>query len=130
VGTTRNIVIGQKVGPTMWQTAKQLRRQMTPEEKVLWQHLRAKRLGGLRFRRQQIIGRYIVDFYCHATELVIELDGAAHAYQVEQDQEREAFLSGRGLRVLRFKNQQVREDLPSVLSQIAEACQLQTASPT
>ncbi len=128
--TTRNIVIGQKVSPTLWETAKLLRRRMTLEERVLWQHLRAKRLGGLRFRRQQIIGRYVVDFYCHAARLVVELDGAAHAYQVKQDQERDAFLSARGLRILRFKNRQVREDLTRVLAQIEEECQPRIASPT
>jgi very-short-patch-repair endonuclease len=127
---SRNIAIGQQVSQTMWQTAKQLRRRMTPEEKIIWQHLRAKRLGGFRFRRQQIIGRYVVDFYCHAAGLVVELDGAAHAYQVEQDRERDAFLSGRGLRVLRFKNEQVREDLPRVLAQIADACESRIPSPT
>ena len=120
--TVRNIVIGQKISSTMWQTAKRLRREMTDEEKILWQHLRAHRLHGFHFRRQQIIGKYVVDFYCHAAGLVVELDGGIHEQRIESDQERDEDLSGRGLLVLRFKNAQVRRDITTVLAQIAEAC--------
>ena len=120
--TVRNIVIGQKISSTMWQTAKRLRREMTDEEKILWQHLRAHRLHGFHFRRQQIIGKYVVDFYCHAAGLVVELDGGIHEQRIESDQERDEDLSGRGLLVLRFKNEQVRRDITTVLAQIAEAC--------
>jgi very-short-patch-repair endonuclease len=122
----RNIVIGQKISSTMWQTAKELRRNMTEEEKILWQHLRANRLGGFHFRRQQIIGKYVVDFYCHAASLVVELDGGIHVKQVERDKERDEELIARGLEILRFKNEQVRHELANMLAQIADACRART----
>nr|WP_225894176.1 DUF559 domain-containing protein [Atlanticothrix silvestris] len=62
---TSNIVIGQAINPDKMQLAREFRRQMTPAEKILWQHLRGNRLNGLHFRRQQIIDGFIVDFYCH-----------------------------------------------------------------
>jgi very-short-patch-repair endonuclease len=89
---TNNIVIGQKVTRIKIQRAKELRREMTQEEKILWQHLRANRLNGLHFRRQQIIDGFIADFYCHATRLVIEVDGEIHQQQAEYDAERDQVL--------------------------------------
>ncbi|MEI1375060.1 DUF559 domain-containing protein [Nostoc sp. UHCC 0926] len=95
---------------------------MTLEEKILWQHLRANRLNGLHFRRQQIINGFIADFYCHATRLVIEVDGKIHEQQVEYDAERDKVLSARGLRLLRIKNEEVRHELDEVLMRISTAC--------
>ncbi len=119
----KNIVIGQKVNPAKAQRARELRQNMTPAEAVLWQALRANRLGGIHFRRQQIIAGFIVDFYCHAASLVIEVDGGIHLQQVETDRERERILVERGLRVLRFQNEQVLNDLAGVLTHILAACQ-------
>ena len=121
---TNNIVIGQKVTRIKIQRAKELRREMTQEEKILWQHLRANRLNGLHFRRQQIIDGFIADFYCHAARLVIEVDGEIHQQQAEYDAERDRVLSARGLRLLRIKNEQVRQNLDSVLARIAKACEM------
>ncbi len=118
----QNIVIGQKVTSTKIQRAKELRRQMTKEETILWQHLRANRLKGLHFRRQQIIDGFIVDFYCHAARLIIEIDGEIHQQQVEYDAERDQALSTRGLRLLRIQNEEVRQHLESVLMRISMAC--------
>jgi very-short-patch-repair endonuclease len=123
---TRNIVIGQKVDPIKTQLAQALRRQMTAEEKILWQHLRANRLNGLHFRRQQIIDGFIADFYCHAAGLVIEVDGKIHEKQIEYDAERDKVLSARGLRLLRIKNEEVRQELDKVLKRILTACSQQT----
>ena len=117
----KNIVTGQKVTQAKLQRAKELRRQMTPAERRLWQRLRANRLDGLHFRRQQIIAGFIVDFYCHQADLIIEVDGPIHSDQHAADEEREAILSSRELRVLRFTNAQVLQDLPSVLDTIREA---------
>jgi len=61
--------------------ATQMRREMTASENLLWQHLRANRLDGLHFRRQQVVDGFMVDFYCHAARLVVEVDGAVHARQ-------------------------------------------------
>lgn len=119
---TNNIVIGQKVTSVKVQRAKELRRQMTQEEKILWQHLRANRLNNLHFRRQQIIEGFIADFYCHAARLVIEVDGEIHQQQAEYDAERDRVLLARGLRLLRIKNEEVRQNLNSVLMRIATAC--------
>ena len=122
----KNIVIGQKVSPTKVERAKAFRHQMTPEEKILWQHLRANRLNGWHFRRQQIIDGFIVDFYCHSTGVVVEVDGEIHQQQVEYDAERDRLLSMRGIRLLRFENQEVRQQLDKVLMRIAAVCSEET----
>ena len=115
----RNIVIGQKVSPKKIKRAKELRKDMTPAEKILWEHLRAKRFNGLKFRRQQIIAGFIVDFYCHSLGLIIEVDGKIHDKQKEKDLEREAILKAQGFQIVRFTNQQVIEDIEAVLKAIA-----------
>ena len=117
----RNIVIGQKVSPDKVKCAKELRQNMTPAEKTLWEHLRAKRFHGLKFRRQQIIAGFIVDFYCHSLGLIIEVDGKIHDRQKEQDLERESILKSKGLQIIRFTNQQVIEDTKTVLNTIARS---------
>jgi very-short-patch-repair endonuclease len=118
----KNIVIGQRVDPAKIERSKELRRDMTPAERILWQQLRRNQLNSLHFRRQQIIDGFIVDFYCHAAGLVIELDGGIHQQQVEYDAEREKVLMARGLRVVRFRNEEVMRNLKSVLARIQAAC--------
>ena len=114
----KNIIIGQKITSEKYQRSKQLRLEMTPEEKILWEQLRRNNLNGLHFRRQQIIDGFIVDFYCHQAQLVIEVDGEIHDLQVESDQERDAILAARGLKILRIKNQEIRHNLQSALQKI------------
>ncbi|HWR82900.1 MAG TPA: DUF559 domain-containing protein, partial [Candidatus Deferrimicrobium sp.] len=116
------IVGGQKVSSTKLRLSKQFRENMTPEEMILWQRLRANRLGGLHFRRQQIIDGFIIDFYCHQSGLVVELDGAIHGRQTDYDAARENVLARRNLRTIRFRNREVKENLNKVLTQIEEAC--------
>ena len=118
----RNVVIGQKVEAEKVARAKELRRQMTPAERVLWQHLRRNQLEGFHFRRQQVIEGFIVDFYCHAAGLVVEIDGDVHQQRAEYDEERDRILAARGLRVLRIPNRDVLGNLPDVLNRIATAC--------
>ncbi len=101
--TPKNIVIGQKVDPKKAARARELRHNMTDAERLLWQHLRANQLGGWHFRRQQVIAGYIVDFYCHAAGLAVELDGAVHESRADYDAERDQILTQHGLRVLRFR---------------------------
>jgi very-short-patch-repair endonuclease len=122
----RNIVIGQDISFAKLQLAKEFRREMTPEEKILWQHLRANRLNGLHFRRQQIIDGFIADLYCHAAALIIEVDGKVHEQQVEYDVERDKVLKARELRLLRIKNEEVRQELDKVLMRIVQACSQET----
>ncbi len=118
----RNIISGQKVASEKVQRAKDLRRQMTREETVLWEHLRANRLAGFQFRRQQVIDGFIVDFYCHAAGLVVEIDGEIHQQQIQYDTERDAIVSARELWILRIRNHEIWEDLAGVLDRIARAC--------
>jgi very-short-patch-repair endonuclease len=119
---TNKIVIGQIINPEKMQRAKEFRRQMTPAEKILWEHLRGNRLHGLHFRRQQIIDGFIADFYCHAARLVIEVDGKIHEQQAEYDAERDKVLSARGLRLLRIKNEEVVQEIDRVLMLIYQVC--------
>ena len=100
------------------QAAYQMRHQMTEEEEALWERLRANRLGGLHFRRQQVIEGFIVDFYCHAAGLVVEVDGDVHDRQPGHDAERDACLTGLGLRVLRFRNERLLNEIDAVLETI------------
>lgn len=118
----KNIVRGQKVSPEMLERAKKLRREMTPAEKILWKHIRANRLNGLHFRRQQVVHGYFPDFYCHQHELIVELDGGIHEFQKEYDAEREAYLMSLGFRIIRFKNEEVTKNLKGVLQRIVEEC--------
>jgi very-short-patch-repair endonuclease len=103
--------------------ARALRREMTLPEGMLWQVLR-QRPEGLKFRYQHPIGRCIVDFYCAAARLVIEVDGESHSMgeNPERDIRRDHWLRGRGLRVLRFNATDVMRDLRSVVTAILVAC--------
>ena len=93
---------------------------MTPAEKLLWQEVRAKKLG-VRFRRQQIIAGFIVDFYCHKAALVVEIDGDTHDLQQDEDARREKALRELGLRIVRFRNDEVVRELSVVVGKIRES---------
>lgn len=101
--------------------ARSLRSNQTDAENMLWKHIRAGRLEGHKFKRQQPLGRYIVDFVCFETMLVIELDGGQHAEQVNEDAERTRWLASQGFRVLRFWNNEVIENMDGVWVVIAAA---------
>ena len=118
----KNIVRGQSVSYEMRERAKKLRREMTPAETILWKEVRANKLSGLHFRRQQIIHGYFADFYCHQHELIIELDGGIHDLQEEYDAEREAYLIALGFRIVRFKNEEINKNLKGVLQKIVDEC--------
>jgi very-short-patch-repair endonuclease len=100
--------------------AKALRREMTQTERELWSCLRAGRLSGHKFRRQQPIGPYIADFVCQEARLVVELDGSQHI-DSEHDRRRDAFLGSAGYRVLRFWNSDLAENRQGVLEEILAA---------
>lgn len=116
----KQIIVGQKVNPIKQERAKQLRREMTPEEKKLWYYLRSNQLNGLHFRRQQVIDGFIADFYCHAARLVIEIDGGIHERQREYDGERDRIISSRGLQVIRIRNEEIQKDIYQVMQRIRE----------
>ena len=122
------IVTGQKVSPEKLERARELRREMTPAERRLWQRLRADRLDGWHFRRQQVIAGFIVDLYCHKGGLVVEIDGPIHQQQNIEDRERTRVLTESGLKVIRFNNRQVMNHMDQVLDVILEA--LNTNAPS
>ena len=99
--------------------AKRLRRDETDAERKLWMRLRDRQLNGLKFRRLQPIGRYIVDFFCSEQRLVTEIDGGHHADQIQADQRRTEFLNKAGYRVLRFWDNDVLANTEAVLHKIA-----------
>jgi very-short-patch-repair endonuclease len=100
--------------------AETLRSNMTESEKLLWNRLNNKQINGLKFRRQHPINQFIVDFYCHQAKLVIELDGGIHNKRqvAEHDTGREAMLTNYGLKILRFKNEEVLFNIENVISKI------------
>lgn len=93
---------------------------MTEAEDILWKHLRNKKLNGLKFRRQHPLDIFIADFYCHEKKLVIELDGGIHDIleQKEYDEGRTSELEGKGFKVIRFRNEEIMNDLEDVLNRI------------
>ncbi len=93
---------------------------MTDAESLLWAKLRRKQLKGHQFYRQRIIGNYIVDFYCPSVKLVIELDGGQHYEDkgIERDRTRDDYMRGQGLKVLRFSNRDVFQNLDRVIEAI------------
>ena len=113
-------------GKTTWKyvlAARKLRQEETEAEKILWEALREKRLNGLKFRRQHPYERTILDFYCVKHQLVVELDGSIHDLQDQfaSDEERTKYLNDHGLRVIRFRNEEILKSLPAVLQRIVEA---------
>lgn len=94
-----------------------LRKAQTPHEALLWSKLRAAQLG-VRFPRQHSVGPYIIDFFCANRKLAVELDGSQHIDQCEYDEQRTAYLNEKGIRVLRFGNNETNANLEGVLLRI------------
>ena len=98
--------------------AKRLRKEATDAERVLWREVRAHRFAGVKFKRQEPLGSYVVDFVCYEAKLIVELDGGQHADQKEADEERTRWLASRGFRVLRFWNNDVLTNIAGVMQVI------------
>ena len=113
--------------PAIFEKARLLRNKMTFAEKKLWEYLRNKKLNGLRFKAQHPIMGFIADFYCHKMKLVIELDGISHLgeNQLEYDNGRTYELEKFGIKVIRFKNEQINNDINTVLNEIKRMCVLE-----
>lgn len=114
---------------TVIEFCRELRRRETPAEKVLWEHLRNRKLSSHKFLRQYPVHTtstlkrrlyYIPDFYCHTAKLVIEADGPIHLLKKEYDKNRYEVLKSLGLHILRFENDQILNDLESVLNTIKQ----------
>jgi very-short-patch-repair endonuclease len=101
--------------------AKELRNNPTEAERLLCQHLRLRQLGGYKFRRQQALGNYIVDFVCLEKRLVIEVDGGQHNSQVAYDEQRATWIEQQGFRVLRFWDHEVLQNIEAVKEAIWQA---------
>jgi very-short-patch-repair endonuclease len=104
--------------PEIEQAARKLRNNLTVAESRLWSALRNKQLEGLRFRCQHPVGNFILDFYCPACKLAVEVDGEIHVQQIDYDEARTSELAKYGYKVLRFTNEQVMNNLPQVLEKI------------
>jgi len=111
--------------PSTFRYAKELRNRMTFAEKILWVELRNRKLSNLKFRRQHSIMRYILDFYCHQAKLGIELDGKYHEDKAQQlyDKNRTENLALHNIEIIRFTNEEVINDLQSVLLKIKNKCE-------
>lgn len=111
--------------PEIFDRARQLRKDSTEAEEKLWKRLRNRKFEGLKFRRQHPINQFIVDFYCHEKRLVVEVDGGIHndIEVKERDEGREAELQNFGLRIIRFKNEEIMNDMKQVLEKLKAAVQ-------
>ena len=109
--------------------ARQLRTHPTDAERRLWGRLRRRQFAGHKFRRQQPLGPYIVDFVCFDQKLVIEVDGGQHVLQVAYDTTRTAWLESEGFRVLRFWDNQVLTETEAVVGAISKAIEPGVAPP-
>ncbi len=116
------------VHPELRLRARELRKNQTPAEQKLWAWLCKRQADGFKFRRQHPIGAYILDFYCPRARLAVEVDGAIHANQVAYDAERSAYLEARGLKVIRFTNDDVVHNLGAVFERIIEVCRQQISA--
>lgn len=118
----RKKTLGKASAPII-QAARELRRKQTPNEKKLWEALRDRRFAGLKFRRQHPYERFVLDAYCAKYELEVEVDGEYHddPKQAAYDLERTIFLQERGIRVLRFRNDEIENNFEDVLRRIIEA---------
>jgi very-short-patch-repair endonuclease len=101
--------------------ARILRTNLTDAEKRLWQKLKRRQIGTMKFRRQQPIGQFIVDFVCLERRLIVEVDGGQHAEQRNHDAQRTIWLESRGYRVLRFWNNEVLANTEAVVQKIFDA---------
>ena len=119
----------QKVTTFLRSAAREMRSRPIDAEKALWWRLRGNKLGGLKFRRQHPVGRYIADFVCLEAQLIIEVDGKQHDGSLD-DIARTENLIARGFRVMRFPNDRVRVDLDRVCDEILAVARSRLANPS
>lgn len=115
--TTSGVVALQYISELKKSQSREFRKNPTETENIFWQAVRNRRIGGLKFRRQQVIEGFIVDFFCEEKKLVVEIDGSFHNTEEQKkiDAHRKAVFEARGLREIRFTNEQVFNDLESIL---------------
>jgi very-short-patch-repair endonuclease len=118
-----------KAKPETMEAARLLRKNMTYYEKQLWEKLKGKQIDGYRFRRQHPIDLFIADFYCHEARLVVEIDGEIHNHKEEYDDGRSAEMEKYEIKVIRFTNSEVEENIENVVSRIKQAVSQRLISP-
>lgn len=120
----RKSKLNEDAPPPVFKNAEVLRGNMTEAEKLLWEKLRKKQLDGFRFRNQHPISHYILDFYCFKSKLGIEVDGEYHNTKPQQfyDEERTEHLKALGIKIIRFSNQEIFDNMESVLETIKKEC--------
>jgi very-short-patch-repair endonuclease len=123
----KNMYFGAKA--VTIETAKQLRDNMTYHENLLWEKLKGKQVGGVRFRRQHPIMFFIADFYCHEAKLVVEVDGEIHNDKTDYDDGRSAEMEKFGIIILRFTNNEVETSLEKVINKIETVVNKRLKSP-
>ena len=123
--TKQGIIKNQQVTPAKIDRSRELRATMTPAEREFWDMVRNRRMCGLKFRRQQIIDGFVVDFYCDSLGLCVEIDGGVHDYgeRKEYDQNRDEALCRRVLKILRFTNDEVLKNRDYVIERLKGAMQ-------
>jgi very-short-patch-repair endonuclease len=116
------VVLLQWVDEAKKEQARRLRKRATPAEKLLWEELRNNAVSGMKFRRQQAIEGFIVDFFCHKAKLVIEIDGSVHDTPEQKmlDKKRRDVFDARGLHEIRFRNEEVLSDVMNVVATIRD----------
>lgn len=116
-----NLPFHHEAHQKVFENARFLKKVMTPAEETLWQHLRDRKFKGYKFRRQHPLKSFIADFYCHTSKLIIEVDGGYHqAPEIkEYDHMRTKELEALGLKVIRFSNEQVLNEMESVFIEIS-----------
>ncbi|HEU0293320.1 MAG TPA: DUF559 domain-containing protein [Anaerolineales bacterium] len=123
------IIVPPEIRRKMVEIARQFRKEPTEGEKILWRALRGKKLDGIKFRRQQPVGYFIVDFYSSAFRLVVEVDGPIHNEQIEVDRARQDILEVLGLTVFRIKTEIPEGNLPLALNMIRKKIQQLKQTP-
>ncbi len=124
MGSVSNQNTRHRIQPVLRSRAAGMRHTPTEPERRLWQLLRKSQLGGLKFRRQAVIGPYIVDFYCPRQKLVVEVDGESHVGRGDVDDARTGHLKRLGYRIMRVTNDDVLSDVDSVGVAILEAARI------
>lgn len=111
-----------RVEPGLLAFSRELRQNSAPAEKIVWACLRNRQVGGCKFRRQYAVLGFVLDYFCPECKLAIELDGDSHSDRADYDEARTKALEGAGLKVLRFQNTDVFDNLDAVLNSILEEC--------
>ena len=120
-GSENYLEISAGLRSRMTEIARQLRRESTKSESILWEALRNRQLDGYKFKRQQTIGSFVVDFFCASESLIVEIDGSIHDLQKDLDRQRQEILESLGLRFVRISSDLVETNLQKTLEIIKQA---------